>query len=376
MLLLTDRVVDRLPPGSVVRDSKQVGLLIRVGKRSRSFRYELAHRTGDSRRTISQALGSRPHVTCDEARTAAARLDADRKGGNVPVARRGGATLGQAAAEHFAALGDTRWRVEAERFYRMHLSHWAARSLASLSASPEVVDWHGDLTKRRGPFAANHSARVLRAIYNRHREERDRSLPHDPPTLGLRRRWNPQPRRDAAMPFEAFPEWWRQVDVVDQINPIRAAYHRLCVLTGMRPGELARLRIAHVNLAAHEMTVGKTKTGLDLTIPTSPEIEEQLAIGLGAGDKQWVFPAARGKTGHISHWREKGAVTYCGNAGRHTYRTVAASLGCDELSIRLLLGHSLAGISQGYVTRQLLVGTSLRDWQWRISKRVTELVAA
>jgi hypothetical protein len=58
MLLLTDRVVDRLPPGSVVRDSKQVGLLVRIGKRTRAFRFEIAHRTGDTRRTISQALGS------------------------------------------------------------------------------------------------------------------------------------------------------------------------------------------------------------------------------------------------------------------------------------------------------------------------------
>jgi hypothetical protein len=143
--------VGAVAPGSVVRDSKQVGLLVRVGKRSRSFRHELAHRSGDTRRTISQALGSRPHVSCDDARTAAARLDADRKCGSVPVARRGGATLGQAAAEHFAALGDTRWRAEAERFYRMHLSHWAGRNLASLSASPEVVDWHRDVTQRRGP---------------------------------------------------------------------------------------------------------------------------------------------------------------------------------------------------------------------------------
>jgi hypothetical protein len=136
------------------------------------------------------------------------------------------------------------------------------------------------------------------------------------------------------------------------------------------------LKVAHVNLVAHEITVGKTKSGLDLTIPTSPEIEEQLAIALSGGDERWVFPADRGKTGHLSHWREKGALQWRGNAGRHSYRTLAASLGCDELSIRLLQGHSLRGISQGYVTRQLLVGTSLRDWQHRISKRVRELMDA
>ena len=163
-----------------------------------------------------------------------------------------------------------------------------------------MVDWHGDVTKRCGPYAANHSARILRAIYNRHREERDHSIPPDPPTLGLRRRWNPQPRRDAAMPFDAFPEWQRQVDVVAETSPIRGAYHRLCMLTGMRPGELARLRVTDVNLAKHEMTVGKTKTGLDLTIPTSPKIEEQLAIALGAGDPQWVFPQPEGRAATLA----------------------------------------------------------------------------
>jgi hypothetical protein len=77
---------------------------------------------------------------CDEARTAAARLDADRKAGTVPVARKNMATLEQAATEHFAALGNTRWRAEAERFYRKHLSHWATRSPA-LPASPRRPKW-------------------------------------------------------------------------------------------------------------------------------------------------------------------------------------------------------------------------------------------
>jgi hypothetical protein len=43
-VLLTDRVVDRLPEGVIVRESKQAGLLVRVGKRTRACRYELAHR--------------------------------------------------------------------------------------------------------------------------------------------------------------------------------------------------------------------------------------------------------------------------------------------------------------------------------------------
>lgn len=380
-ITLTDRAVDKLPPGAVVRDTKQVGLLVRIGQRSRTFRYEITHRIGDRRRTISEPLGSRPLVTCEEARIAAARLDAERRAGRTPISRRTGVTLGQAAQEHFDGLGQTRWRLEAERFYRKHLSHWANRSLASLSAAPdEVVEWHRRVTKESGPWAANHSGRLLRAIYNR-RLESDRSLPPMLPTSGLKRRWNPQPRRDAAMPFDQFPTWAKQVDAVAESNPIRAAYHRLCMLTGTRPGELARLRREDVNLDAHEITIGHTKTGLDLTIPTSPEIEEQLKLAMDASDKltegtPWVFAAIKGASGHLAHWREKEGLTWQGNAGRHTFRTVAASLGADEINIRLLQGHALSGISQGYITRQLLTGTSLRAWQLKISRRITELMVA
>jgi integrase len=367
MLLLTDRVVDRLPPGSIVRDSKQSGLLVRIGKRTRVFRFEIAHRVGDSRRTISEALGSRPGTTTDEARTAAARLDAERRAGRMPAARRTGVTLGQAANEYLATLRG-RWRIEAERFYKKHLTHWTNRSLASLSDSPEEVAlWHRDVTQRCGPFAANHSARVLRAAYRR-RQRFDRTLPAMSPTSGVE--FNPQHRADRAVPFDQFPTWWAQIDAIE--NPVRGAFHRLCPLTGCRPSELARLKTADVDFEKHQLIIGHTKPGIDLTIPTSPEIEKELRAAVTGS--QWMFPSARGASGHLSSWREDG-LTWCGNAGRHSYRTVAASLGCDELSIRLLQGHALSGISQGYITRSLLVGTSLHHWQLRISKRVAELAA-
>src|SRR5947209_15689616 len=144
--VLTDALVDRLKPG-VYRDARQPGFMVRVGKRSRTFRFELAYAVGDSRKTISQPLGSRPMVTVADARAAAAKLDTERRLGKVPASRRTGVTLGQAADEHFETLRG-RWKIEARGFYRKHLSHWAARSLASLSDAPEeIARWHRDVTK-------------------------------------------------------------------------------------------------------------------------------------------------------------------------------------------------------------------------------------
>lgn len=387
---LTDSYIDSLPPakderGYVVRDDDATGLIVRVGKKKKTFRFEIAHRVGDQRYTISKNLGSRPKIKTAEARAAAKLIDGERLNGKAPASKTRGVTLQQAADAHFAALGDTRWRKEAEGFYNSHLSHWANRSLASLSGSPEVVALHADISKRKGKrggtYAANHSMRVLRAIYNRWREEHGpESLPPDPPTLGMRRRWNPQPRADKAIPFQDFPKWAKQVDEIEKHNAVRAAHHRLCVLLGMRPGELARLRWADVDCRKRTLTVGKSKTGIDITVPMSSAIAQQLKLARDAGRKlvdgsPWLFPAVRGESGHISHWREdKRTLDHHGNAGRHSYRTVGASLGIDELTIRLLQGHSLSGISQGYVTRALLVGTSLRAAQRRISKRIVELM--
>jgi len=61
---------------------------------------------------------------------------------------------------------------------------------------------------------------------------------------------------------------------------------------------------------------------------------------------------------------------------RHSYLSVAADLGVDELQRRLLTAHSLRGINQRYITQAVLTGGSgLRDAQERISRRIVEFVA-
>lgn len=56
-----------------------------------------------------------------------------------------------------------------------------------------------------------------------------------------------------------------------------------------------------------------------------------------------------------------------GNALRHSYRTVAADLGVDDLISHFLMGHTPQGISQGYVARLIL--SSGR----KISRRIMSL---
>jgi integrase len=60
---------------------------------------------------------------------------------------------------------------------------------------------------------------------------------------------------------------------------------------------------------------------------------------------------------------------------RHTYRTIAADCGVDEMLAHLLLGHAPEGISQRYVARMILSsGPALRRAQAAISRRIRSLL--
>jgi hypothetical protein len=62
-------------------------------------------------------------------------------------------------------------------------------------------------------------------------------------------------------------------------------------------------------------------------------------------------------------------------ADSHTFLSVAADHGIDELQRRLLTGHSLVGISQSYITRAVVEGgPGIREAQRKISRRIVSLL--
>lgn len=64
-----------------------------------------------------------------------------------------------------------------------------------------------------------------------------------------------------------------------------------------------------------------------------------------------------------------------GNALRHIYKDVALAVGVDDFQQRLLMGHSLRGVSQKYLTQAVIsLGPSLRASQAKISKRIVSLL--
>jgi integrase len=240
--------------------------------------------------------------------------------------------------------------------------------LIELANSPDVVaDWHVDVTKTNGPVSANHCARVVRAAYKR-TGRRDISLPARLPTSAVE--FNDETPSQKALDFKKFPAWlkaWRKID-----SATRQAYHLTELLTGTRPGELARLRWADVKHNERNLVIGKAKAGHDITIPITEEIAAALQMarddaaqfGLAVEPDSLVFPGC-------SQISAREALPARGNMLRHTYRTVAADLGVDDLLIHFLMGHTPRGISRKYVAVLILAnGPAMRAAQERISARI------
>jgi integrase len=122
------------------------------------------------------------------------------------------------------------------------------------------------------------------------------------------------------------------------------------------------------------LVIGKSKTGIEIQVPLSWPIIRALRLARAAPG-EWIFPA-RGRSGHIEKFAGDGLEVY-GTGLRHLYRLVATECGVSEISIRILLGHSLRGISEGYLPRALFTGgPSLRAAQATISRRVIELLGS
>jgi hypothetical protein len=230
-ILLTDAAIKKIPlattsAGTLYRDSKLAGFVLRVGLKKRTLRFEGERAFGKrpdgkrNRKGISRSLGQWPHVEADEARAAALDIVRQIARGETVARPERGITLEAAFEDFKKSLASrarrnrpSRWVKVCEGTYARRLKPWANETLASLSAMPvAVAAWHATITAENGPYEANHAGRLLRAVYH-HAQKLDRNLPALPPTTGIL--WNPEGGADAAIPFKELPKWSKQVAALD-----------------------------------------------------------------------------------------------------------------------------------------------------------------
>jgi integrase len=153
------------------------------------------------------------------------------------------------------------------------------------------------------------------------------------------------------------------------------------LLTGCRPGELARLKWSDL-FPVHPETGERMKRSFAIRdakakntiyVPLSAAIARELKRARDASDgSEWVFPG-RTEGSHITSFDDDGLPAH-GMMYRRTWRTVAADVGVDELIAHFCLGHIPAGISRGYVVKMTLAsGGAMRAAQRTVSRRMLAL---
>lgn len=297
-------------------DETQPGLTVRItsnGIKSFCVFKRLKHG-----KPVRITLGRFPTLTVDRARTLAAKHVGEMAGGVNPneekrAAELLGLTLNQAWSDYQEKrTGKLKPRTLKDygKMLDRYLDAWLPKPVNSITREM-VQRKHGQITTEHGPHAADDTMRVLRAILNfaidKHATADGRSiLPENPVQRGLRRDWNRPKRSRTALADHEVPAWWTGLQKLRATHPDTAELFELCFLTGMRPGEAARLRVDKVDLRAKTLEIEDTKNRDPLWLPLTEHVHALLERRCKAVTGKYVFPGP-GKTGHLVAWK-KGAL--------------------------------------------------------------------
>jgi integrase len=363
-------------PARVVWDRVVPGLHARIGRNRTTFVFQKEHQTHGKRGVTFRRLGFFPAMRVADARKLALIEAAKVAAGRIEPGKKSALKVDAALDSYIEHLkgrpkGQT-WARNVESISRVHIRpEFGSWPLAELAVVPaRIQEWHKKITKRSGPVAADHAAKVLRASFRR-AARLDRSLPPFNPTSAVE--YNPQRRSQKALAFKDFPKWLRAWEKID--SPTRRAFQMINLLCGARPGELARLQWKDVLPRERCFVIRSAKIGDDIRVAFSLPIVRELKRARDAAieGNPYVFPARAG--GHIVKF-DVDQLPAWGMMYRRTWRTVAADVGVDELIAHFSLGHVPAGISRGYVAKMILSsGSAIRKAQRDVSRRMQELMS-
>lgn len=151
------------------------------------------------------------------------------------------------------------------------------------------------------------------------------------------------------------------------------------LFTGMRRGELSKLRWENIDLNAKTLHLPITKNGDPLDLPLSEFLttllQERWALSSGS---PWVFPGP-GKSGHMVETKKflarvsaGSGVSFTMHDLRRTFITIAESFDVPYYALKRLLNHRTNGdVTGGYI---VVNAERLREPVEHVSQRILELV--
>ena len=381
---LTKRAIDALPftkSGQVLyRDTDLTGFGLRVGSRAKTFFAEGQIR----RRTVRLTIGRYPLMSPEEAKRMALEKLALMARGDDPVGeeqakRAREMTVGEAFQAFFEAKPNLSPVTISnyKRTPKIYIADWLKRPLREVTRDM-VLARHRKIGRERGEITANCVFRHLRLVYNFVASVHDDFPPNPVQVLSRTRSWAPEKRRRTLVAAHQLPAWWQAVHA--ESDDARD-FLLVALFTGMRRGEIAKLRWEHVDLIGGTLHLPRTKNGDPLILPMSAFLSDLVSCRREmVGQTEWVFPG-QGRTGHIVETKgflrrvsEKSGVCFSLHDMRRTFITIAESLDIPAYALKRLLNHRADGdVTGGYI----VIGVDrLRGPVQRIAERILELTNA
>jgi integrase len=380
-LRLTRRIIDELPHPKVgqtyYRDTALPGFGLRVGARSKMFFVEGQVHGRTRRVTIGRADVFAPEV----ARKRALSLLGEMAEGNDPnEAKRKERTDRVTMAAAFERFFEARTNLSPhtvssyQRTARLYLKTWAKTPMAAITRQM-VLKRHQALAKAHGETTANNAMRHLRSVYNFIAATEDDFPPNPVQILSQARAWYRERRRQTLVTAMDLPAWWKAVMAEPDYS---RDFLLLALFTGMRRGELSKLRWENIDLRARTLHLPTTKNGDPLNLPLSGFIAVMLVQRAEKiAGSPWVFPGP-GKGGHLVETKKFLARVSAGSGVaftlhdlRRTFITIAESLDVPHYALKRLLNHRTNGdVTGGYI---VINAERLREAMEKVAARILEL---
>lgn len=381
-LRLTKSAVEAVPypvNGQVLyRDTILPGFGLRVGARSKVFFAEGQVNRHTKRVTIGRADVFAPDV----ARKKALALLGDMAEGVNPneVKRKAVVeqiTLAKAfedffeARSHLAPLTVQNYT----RTAKLYLKSWRKKPINEITRQM-VLKKHQDISAQNGKTTANNVMRHFRSVFNFVAATQDDFPPNPAQILTQARAWHREQRRQTVVSAQDLPMWWKAVLAEPDYS---RDFLLMALFTGMRRGELMKLRWENVNLETRLLYLPKTKNGDPLMLPMSNFLTDLLKERHArATSLDWVFPGP-GKDGHLVETKKfllrvsaGSGVAFTLHDLRRTFITIAESLDVPYYALKRLLNHRAnSDVTGGYI---VVDAERLRDPVQRVAEKILKMV--
>jgi len=375
-----------------VKDDQTAGLYLRIqptGAKTWRYRYKADGQV----RVLT--LGDAGTVTLADARRLAHEARAKVRQGEDPAAaaqiaaaeRRRMPTMAEFADEYierYAKPNKRSWREDAAMLDRWVIPRIGRQKLDAVHRRDivAILDDIHDSGAQRMP------GKVLAVTRKLFRFAVARGVVEASPVVYITER-QPRPARKA-MAAEQIRTWWQGSDAVP---PRVMLALRLLLLTGQRPGEVAGIRVAEIDLGAEagpvwNIPAERRKNGRPHAVALVPEavavINEALALADGS---EYLFQSATGGPGRVDSGLNRALRIIFGalddrptpHAARHTVATELEGLGCEETEIARLLGHASTSVTgRVYINTRSLNAQrrTLEAWARRLHEILTGDVQA